>query len=156
MKSNYLFKFIFTENHQLTDSQAKFDSPPLSSTQARRKQKSAFEILDLSDSDEDSNICSRIKNLRSELREYENEKKLKYDDCDPNEALSTFWTSRASKYPTLFKAYKHLGSVPGSGTPSERLFSAFGLEISARRNRLAAERVEGIMFLRENDELKQT
>ena len=69
--------------------------------------------------------------------------------------MAEFWLSRVKKYPTLFTGYKYIGSVAGTGAPTERMFSGSGLEVIARRNRLSPEKVEGIMFLKENDELKK-
>ena len=53
----------------------------------------------------------------------------------------------------LYSVYKYIGAVPATATPCERIFCDSGVEITTRRNRLGTEKVEALMFLKENDEL---
>ena len=142
---------------QVGNSQAaKSKASPLhiSKVGQERIKKTVLKEMALSDSDEEyKSSTQRSKHLRYELREYETEKKFSEDDDNSQMALAKFLQSRAKKYPILYSVYKHIGAVPATVTPCERIFSDSGVEITARRNRLGTEKVEALMFLKEKDEL---
>ncbi|GES94450.1 zinc finger BED domain-containing protein 4-like [Rhizophagus clarus] len=72
--------------------------------------------------------------------------------ASPNTDIFKWWIDNREKFPTLFKvARKYLG-ILATSVPSERLFSDAGNQITSERNRLKAETVNEILFLKRNME----
>ena len=59
-----------------------------------------------------------------------------------------FWKANADKYPLLSKLAKCSFGIPSTSGSSERLFSESGLVSTKKRNRLAHESIEELVFLR--------
>lgn len=62
-----------------------------------------------------------------------------------------YWKSHKADMPYLSEASTHILAVPGSTTPSERLFSSAKNQVFDRRNKISPENVEALMFLSENE-----
>jgi hypothetical protein len=59
-----------------------------------------------------------------------------------------WWRGNAVQIPHLARLARGLLCIPATSASSERLFSAAGLTISARRARLTSEHAEDLLFLR--------
>lgn len=116
-----------------------------SSTSSAEKPIRGVRLLSESHSDVEDTAVS-VKSVASQVNEYIVEKKHR-DQLD-------FWRQNKSKYPQLFTVFKYLGAVPAESTPSERLFSKSGCQVTPRRNKLSSKKVEALLFLMENDDLK--
>ena len=62
----------------------------------------------------------------------------------------TFWKERQAKLPLLSGLANKFLSIPASSVPSERIFSAAGLIISARRSCLKPSNADKLIFLNKN------
>jgi hypothetical protein len=58
-----------------------------------------------------------------------------------------WWKNNKDKYPILAKLAKSYLCIPGTSTPSERLFSAAGNVASKKRASLSQEHVDMLTFL---------
>ena len=58
-----------------------------------------------------------------------------------------WWKANKNRYPTLARLAKSYLCIPGTSTPSERLFSAAGNIASKRRASLSQEHVDMLTFL---------
>lgn len=67
-----------------------------------------------------------------------------------SESPIEWWKLNFSRFPRIGMLSKRLLTIPGSSVPSERVFSAAGELISAKRNRLNPENVNMLLFLHEN------
>lgn len=61
-----------------------------------------------------------------------------------------WWKAQATKMPKLAALARHLLAIPASSAASERVFSAAGCTITARRTALNPETVDSILFLNSN------
>ena len=61
-----------------------------------------------------------------------------------------FWVQNQEKYPDLAPVAFDLLIIPATSTPIERVFSAAGLVIAGKRNRLSATRLEREVFIKKN------
>lgn len=61
-----------------------------------------------------------------------------------------FWKVHKTQYPALAPLAKTYLSAPCTSVDSERLFSLAGHIIDDRRNRLAGERAEMLLFVKKN------
>ena len=73
-----------------------------------------------------------------------------------NLSLSDFYQDKKNQraYSRLSKATNLFLTTPATSTPSERLFSQAGWQITDRRNRLSGETTENVMFLYNNMKIK--
>lgn len=62
--------------------------------------------------------------------------------------LRDWWFVNRERYPSLFKLFLRVSSVPASSAPSERTFSTSGAIITDRRSALLPKSVENIMLVR--------
>jgi hypothetical protein len=71
-----------------------------------------------------------------------------YSNMDPFQ----WWRNNEKNFPILFRvARKYLG-IPATSVPSKRLFSDAGNQITVERNRLKADTVNELLFLKRNME----
>ncbi|KAF4530311.1 hypothetical protein B566_EDAN017646 [Ephemera danica] len=63
-----------------------------------------------------------------------------------------WWKNYEVKYPTISKLAKRYLCIPATSAPSERVFSTAGNIITAKRNCLAPENVEMLIFIFQNSE----
>ena len=62
----------------------------------------------------------------------------------------TWWTENSTRFPALAKLAQRYLSAPATSVPSERLFSGAGEVYYDQRNRLAPERAEMLLFIKNN------
>ena len=76
--------------------------------------------------------------------------KLPLFKLSENQTVLQWWhaAGKAQAYPALRKLAMMLHAVPASSASSERLFSAAGRVLEARRQNLSPETVDAILFLR--------
>ena len=70
--------------------------------------------------------------------------------CSRKSSPLDYWKQKQSLWPLLATMARKYLSIPPSSVPSERLFSTAGEVMSDRRNRLAPEKVEMLLFLNKN------
>ena len=73
-----------------------------------------------------------------------------YDDEEhkiPTNPL-LWWKMHAADFPQLAKLARRVMCIPATSAPSERIFSVAGLTATKNRNRLAAESVALLVYLR--------
>ena len=62
----------------------------------------------------------------------------------------TWWANNQNRFPSLAKLAQKYLRAPPTSVPSERLFSLAGDVYDEKRNRLAPERVETLLFIKSN------
>ncbi|XP_043548306.1 E3 SUMO-protein ligase ZBED1-like [Chiloscyllium plagiosum] len=80
-----------------------------------------------------------------ELNNFKSQKVLEL-----NEDPLIWWSDRVALFPTLSKLLQKYWCIPATSLPSERLFSAAGNLVNAKRNQLAPAEVDRLLFLYEN------
>ena len=80
--------------------------------------------------------------MSNEVLSYFGEKPLSKE-----ESPLQWWKANEDRYPTLARLAKSYLCIPGTSTPSERLFSAAGNIASKKRASLSQEHVEMLTFL---------
>lgn len=96
--------------------------------------------------------------LEAELMSYMSEvnKMLRDGSLHPTVNAFVFWSTRAVKYPRLYRmAMKYL-VIPPTSVECERMFSVSGMTDSALRSRLLNEHLELLVFLKQNMNSEQT
>ncbi|XP_053324528.1 E3 SUMO-protein ligase ZBED1-like [Spea bombifrons] len=83
--------------------------------------------------------------VRNEVQAYFAERPLAKERNPLN-----WWNTNQEKYPTLAKLAKSYLCIPGTSTPSERLFSAAGNIACKKRASLSPEHVDMLTFLHSN------
>lgn len=89
-----------------------------------------------------------VNDVSTQFQCYLAEPKLRYD-FDPFE----WWRSHEKKYPLVAKAAKKFLSIPATSVSSERCFSTAGNVVTPKRNCLAPENVNLLVFLYQNRQL---
>lgn len=77
---------------------------------------------------------------------------LQYKCCvKPEEIdLLSWWQNKSNEFPILSKIALNYHAIPGSSTPSERLFSTSGNIITDKRSRLSPESIENLLILHDS------
>lgn len=68
----------------------------------------------------------------------------------------SWWRENSRRFSLLSKLAQRYLSAPATSVPSERLFSDAGNICSDKRNRLASERTETLLFIKNNFDLYRT
>ena len=90
---------------------------------------------------------SKEQSVRLEMQGYS------HTDCSfipVTENPLEWWVSRQFKYPKLSTLAQSLLAVPRTSVPAERIFSAAGALVTARRSNLSPDNVEKLLFLHKN------
>ena len=119
---------------------------PINQIQIQEKN-TTHEFSDSSDDENIRNNSNDIQVLKNELYDYLSEGK-------PTN-IYDFWENSKKKYPHVYNLFKIYYNICATSTTSERLFSDTGYQIWDRRNRLSPNKVEEIMFIYENNKLKE-
>jgi hypothetical protein len=61
-----------------------------------------------------------------------------------------YWDNNKKLYPTLFKIAQRVLCIPATNTCIERLFSDSGITITNRRSHLQTNKVNQLLFIRQN------
>ena len=88
---------------------------------------------------------SQEESVRQELVDYGREPPIPVT-ADP----LAWWRSRCPRFTRLARLAKRMLSVPGTSVPAERVFSAAGATVTARRSNLTSENVDKLLFLNKN------
>ena len=62
----------------------------------------------------------------------------------------SYWNANKSSYPSLARIAKRILAIPATNTTVERLFSHSGNTITNRRTRLNADKVNNLLFIKQN------
>ncbi|XP_025204441.1 zinc finger BED domain-containing protein 1-like [Melanaphis sacchari] len=89
-----------------------------------------------------------VNDVSTQFQCYLAEPQLRYD-FDPFE----WWKSHEKKYPLVAMAAKKFLSIPATSVSSERCFSTAGNVVTPKRNSLAPENVNMLIFLYQNRQL---
>ena len=89
-------------------------------------------------------IVEKREQLEFEMSHY------RKDSCSVNDNPIVWWRNNARKYPLLAECAKSYLMVNATSVPSERMFSAAGSLISAKRACLDSSNVDMILFLNKN------
>jgi len=89
-----------------------------------------------------------VNDVSTQFQCYLAEPQLRYD-FDPFE----WWKSNEKKYPLVANAAKKCLSIPATSVSSERCFSTAGNVVTPKRNSLAPENVNMLVFLYQNRQL---
>lgn len=87
-------------------------------------------------------------NLQKSFNEIENYKKEE-EICKDADPLN-WWHQNLFRYPILSEIAISYLCIPATSTPSERVFSAAGNIVSAKRSCLSPENVNKLVFLTQN------
>jgi len=131
------------------------DDPPLNAPQANPPNadpapsdpNSSFEDLGDSEEEEEPVTDTVLEEFNSYLNLKVTEKKYgkaqlaKWRD-DP----TSFWSSKKQHFPLLSRVWRRIGSVKGTSSGSERIFSLGGFILMARRWNLSPESLEAIVL----------
>lgn len=82
--------------------------------------------------------------------ETEIDKYIQFAEMADDEDLLEWWSSRKNVFPLLSKVARKILAVPSSNTSSERNFSSAGRIMEPRRNALAPENLNELLFLHSN------
>ena len=88
---------------------------------------------------------SKEESIRRELADYEREAPIPVT-ADP----LAWWKVQAHRLPKLGRLAKRMLGIPGTSVPAERVFSAAGATVTARRSNLSPENVDRLLFLNKN------
>lgn len=61
-----------------------------------------------------------------------------------------YWNNNKSRFPTIAKVARKFLSAPSTSVDSERLFSATSNVINEKRNRIACDKAEMLLFVKKN------
>lgn len=89
-------------------------------------------------------ILNNVRLVEEQLQQYRREQAGV--NCDPLQ----WWKDKSSAYDMLVTIAKMVLSVSGTSVPSERLFSAAGNVLNAKRSCLSSENVDMLLFLNKN------
>lgn len=84
-----------------------------------------------------------------ELSRYRQTLVVENDDFD----LLKWWSDHRKEYPTLYKIFCKVYSVPATSAASERQFSSAGNIITDKRSSLAPKKAEAILILNNNPDI---
>lgn len=85
-----------------------------------------------------------VADVRIEIQKY------RINTVSHNTNPLTWWSEQAAMYPTLAQLAKQRLCITGTSVPSERLFSAAGNLITAKRSCLSPKNVDMLLFLNRN------
>lgn len=130
----------------------------------RSKVKNLLVEMNTPDNREETNVCVQknkgaleflygeevrdINDASTQYHYYLAEPQLRYD-FDPFE----WWKSHEKKYPLIAELAKKYLSIPATSVSSERCFSTAGNVVTSKRNCLAPENVNMLVFLYQNRQL---
>lgn len=82
---------------------------------------------------------------------------LQYKCCvNPDEIdLVSWWENESNEFPNLSNIALNIHSIPGSSTPSERVFSTSGNMITDKRSRLSPDSKENLLILHDSSKFGQ-
>ena len=90
------------------------------------------------------NVVTGVDAVKSEISKYRSQS----SDVNTNPLL--WWKSHDHTYTHLAELARRRLTSPGTSVPSERLFSAAGNLVSAKRNCLLSNNIDMLLFLNKN------
>lgn len=128
--------------YALVDLYVSENSMPDSNELQQTTRKSVISSLaDFEDADEEETATT----YTTEFTKFLNEK-LPIENCTFD--LRRWWFSNRERYPTLFKLFLKISSIPASSAPAERTFSIAGAIVTDRRSSLLPKSVGDIIICR--------
>lgn len=115
----------------------------------QKKQKTSSALMFLLGSVYKQNDAASLKTLadkaQEEVKRYREETHIPLSDNPLH-----WWNVHAGAYPLLARQAKRYLCVPGTSVPSERVFSAAGDIVTAKRSCLTSQHVDQLLFLQKN------
>lgn len=93
----------------------------------------------------EADVAERERKVEFEVALYQSDRRVS-SNSNPLE----WWKAKCTVMPILSQLVKRLFCIPATSVPSERVFSAAGHLISAKRNALGEEIVDILLFLQQN------
>ena len=111
----------------------------------RQKWQELFDYTESGGSSDGSSPRDTSYTIEQEVAQYRAEKQIE-QGCDP----LAWWKLNCHRFKVLSQLARKFFSVPATSVPSERLFSAAGNIVSAKRASLTPQNVECLVFLNKN------
>jgi hypothetical protein len=119
--------------------------PPLKTETKKRSFMDLEAELDPTPVQSEDNLQNKKTKLREEIEHFKGQGRI-----PPNDSLLRWWSLNEGRFPQLARVARAVFCIPMADAEVERVFSAAGLIVTKRRNRLKSLQVSKILFVKRN------